>query len=171
MGRDVVVAVTASALDFGPWEQIFYGESTASARTGAHQDYRRIGRPYEDQRYCISVLPEKAPGPFRRDSVVSGSMHKDEAGIRQYYHSALAKAVKKKQASIAFVVEDIEQGRETLYATAKILARKYSGCFMKTASSSQDSRLRQRRAKPMPHAKEHSWLYGLYRIQAEKPFF
>jgi secondary thiamine-phosphate synthase enzyme len=26
MGRDVVVAVTASALDFGPWEQIFYGE-------------------------------------------------------------------------------------------------------------------------------------------------
>ena len=26
MGREVVVAVTNSALDFGPWEQIFYGE-------------------------------------------------------------------------------------------------------------------------------------------------
>ena len=26
MGRDVVVAVTKGKLDFGPWEQIFYGE-------------------------------------------------------------------------------------------------------------------------------------------------
>ena len=26
MGREVVVAVTNSRLDFGPWEQIFYGE-------------------------------------------------------------------------------------------------------------------------------------------------
>ena len=26
MGREVVVAVTGSQLDFGPWEQIFYGE-------------------------------------------------------------------------------------------------------------------------------------------------
>ena len=26
MGREVVVAVTNSQLDFGPWEQIFYGE-------------------------------------------------------------------------------------------------------------------------------------------------
>ena len=26
MGREVVVAVTGSRLDFGPWEQIFYGE-------------------------------------------------------------------------------------------------------------------------------------------------
>ncbi len=26
MGREVVVAVTDSELDFGPWEQIFYGE-------------------------------------------------------------------------------------------------------------------------------------------------
>ena len=26
MGREVVVAVTAGTLDFGPWEQIFYGE-------------------------------------------------------------------------------------------------------------------------------------------------
>ena len=26
MGREVVLAVTAGKLDFGPWEQIFYGE-------------------------------------------------------------------------------------------------------------------------------------------------
>jgi len=26
MGREVVVAVTEGSLDFGPWEQIFYGE-------------------------------------------------------------------------------------------------------------------------------------------------
>jgi secondary thiamine-phosphate synthase enzyme len=26
MGREVVVAVTGARLDFGPWEQIFYGE-------------------------------------------------------------------------------------------------------------------------------------------------
>lgn len=26
MGREVVVAITNSQLDFGPWEQIFYGE-------------------------------------------------------------------------------------------------------------------------------------------------
>jgi secondary thiamine-phosphate synthase enzyme len=26
LGREVVVAITAGRLDFGPWEQIFYGE-------------------------------------------------------------------------------------------------------------------------------------------------
>jgi secondary thiamine-phosphate synthase enzyme len=26
MGRDVIVAITKGKLDFGPWEQIFYGE-------------------------------------------------------------------------------------------------------------------------------------------------
>ncbi len=26
MGREVIVAVTDGKLDFGPWEQIFYGE-------------------------------------------------------------------------------------------------------------------------------------------------
>jgi secondary thiamine-phosphate synthase enzyme len=26
MGREVVVAITAGRMDFGPWEQIFYGE-------------------------------------------------------------------------------------------------------------------------------------------------
>jgi secondary thiamine-phosphate synthase enzyme len=32
MGRDVVVAVTDGALDFGPWEQIFYGEFDGKRR-------------------------------------------------------------------------------------------------------------------------------------------
>ena len=30
MGREVVVAVTKGKLDFGPWEQIFYGEFDVS---------------------------------------------------------------------------------------------------------------------------------------------
>ncbi len=30
MGREVVVAVTAGKLDFGPWEQIFYAEFDGS---------------------------------------------------------------------------------------------------------------------------------------------
>lgn len=32
MGREVVVAVTNSKLDFGPWEQIFYGEFDGKRR-------------------------------------------------------------------------------------------------------------------------------------------
>ena len=32
MGRDVVVAVTKGKLDFGPWEQIFYGEFDGQRR-------------------------------------------------------------------------------------------------------------------------------------------
>ena len=32
MGRDVVVAVSGGKLDFGPWEQIFYGEFDGKRR-------------------------------------------------------------------------------------------------------------------------------------------
>lgn len=32
MGREVVVAITESTLDFGPWEQIFYGEFDGKRR-------------------------------------------------------------------------------------------------------------------------------------------
>ncbi len=32
MGREVVVAVTQGKLDFGPWEQIFYGEFDGGRR-------------------------------------------------------------------------------------------------------------------------------------------
>ncbi|MBS3811282.1 MAG: secondary thiamine-phosphate synthase enzyme YjbQ [Halanaerobiales bacterium] len=32
MGREVVVAITKGGLDFGPWEQIFYGEFDGKRR-------------------------------------------------------------------------------------------------------------------------------------------
>jgi thiamine phosphate synthase YjbQ (UPF0047 family) len=32
MGREVVAAITAGELDFGPWEQIFYGEFDGGRR-------------------------------------------------------------------------------------------------------------------------------------------
>lgn len=32
MGREVVVAITDGALDFGPWEQVFYGEFDGKRR-------------------------------------------------------------------------------------------------------------------------------------------
>ena len=32
MGREVVMAITAGRLDFGPWEQIFYGEFDGNRR-------------------------------------------------------------------------------------------------------------------------------------------
>ncbi len=51
MGREVVVAVTEGKLDFGPWEQIFYGE-----------DHRRIARaaasPRPRRRAAVSRLRE-----------------------------------------------------------------------------------------------------------------
>ena len=35
MGREVVVAVTSGRMDFGPWEQIFYGEFDGKRRKRA----------------------------------------------------------------------------------------------------------------------------------------
>ncbi len=35
MGREVVVAITGGQLDFGPWEQIFYGEFDGRRRKRA----------------------------------------------------------------------------------------------------------------------------------------
>ena len=35
MGREVVVAITNGQLDFGPWEQIFYGEFDGDRRKRA----------------------------------------------------------------------------------------------------------------------------------------
>lgn len=34
MGREVVVAITNAKLDFGPWEQIFYGEFDGQRKRG-----------------------------------------------------------------------------------------------------------------------------------------
>ena len=47
MGREVVVAITKGKLDFGPWEQIFYGEFDGRrAQTGAGESHRGVaGRP------------------------------------------------------------------------------------------------------------------------------
>jgi secondary thiamine-phosphate synthase enzyme len=42
MGREVVVAVTGGKLDFGPWEQIFYGEFDGGRRKSPGKDYWRI---------------------------------------------------------------------------------------------------------------------------------
>jgi len=35
MGREVVVAITGGKLDFGPWEQVFYGEFDGGRRKRA----------------------------------------------------------------------------------------------------------------------------------------
>jgi secondary thiamine-phosphate synthase enzyme len=40
MGREVVVAVTNGKLDFGTWEQIFYGEFDDPSRAGSMRDKR-----------------------------------------------------------------------------------------------------------------------------------
>ncbi len=42
MGREVVVAITNGEFDFGPWEQIFYGEFDGKRQEGARKDNRRI---------------------------------------------------------------------------------------------------------------------------------
>ena len=34
MGREVVVAITAGRLDFGPWEQVFMGSLMDGGRKG-----------------------------------------------------------------------------------------------------------------------------------------
>ena len=43
MGREVVVAVTDGRLDFGPWEQIFYGESRRPAPEARRGSIAGIG--------------------------------------------------------------------------------------------------------------------------------
>ena len=43
MGREVVVVVTKGRLDFGPWEQIFYGEfdgRSRNRRTSSQKDFK-----------------------------------------------------------------------------------------------------------------------------------
>jgi len=45
MGREVVVAITDGKFDFGPWEQIFYGEFDGRKKKGVSQGGRRIGPP------------------------------------------------------------------------------------------------------------------------------
>ena len=42
MGREVVVAITNGKFDFGPWEQIFYGEFDGRRQKSARKDNRGI---------------------------------------------------------------------------------------------------------------------------------
>jgi secondary thiamine-phosphate synthase enzyme len=42
MGREVVIAITNGGFDFGPWEQIFYGEFDGRRQEGARKDNRGI---------------------------------------------------------------------------------------------------------------------------------
>ena len=42
MGREVVVAITHGKLDFGPWEQIFYGEFDGQRNKRVCEDNRRV---------------------------------------------------------------------------------------------------------------------------------
>ena len=46
MGREVVVAISEGKLDFGPWEQIFYGEFDG------RRPKRRHNREHSVQHFC-----------------------------------------------------------------------------------------------------------------------
>jgi hypothetical protein len=62
MGREVVVSITGGKLDFGPWEQIFYGEFDGQQRKRARQDYRRI-------------TPASVHGDLAQDPHRTGTLH------------------------------------------------------------------------------------------------
>ena len=54
MGREVVVAVTDGRLDFGPWEQIFYGEFDGRRpKKSPGKDYRPVGRHQDAKRITV----------------------------------------------------------------------------------------------------------------------
>lgn len=59
MGREVVVAVTDGRLDFGPWEQIFYGEFYFFIfkinLTSIWRDY--TGKDLYKSRFTCSIIP------------------------------------------------------------------------------------------------------------------
>ena len=50
MGREVVVAITEDKLDFGPWEQVFYGEFDGRRKkTGTGENYWRINKNFNTE--------------------------------------------------------------------------------------------------------------------------
>ena len=50
MGREVVVAITDGELDFGPWEQIFYGEFDGRrSKASSCKNYWRINKLNQSQ--------------------------------------------------------------------------------------------------------------------------
>ncbi len=54
MGREVVVAITAGKLDFGPWEQIFTGASTPPPQTHPDQSDRQITPRQATRRFMVA---------------------------------------------------------------------------------------------------------------------
>ena len=63
MGREVVVAITKGKLDFGPWEQIFYGEFDGNRnKTRAHQSDWGVGSALQFQaRISVRSSPHACP--------------------------------------------------------------------------------------------------------------
>ena len=63
MGREVVVAITNGQLDFGPWEQIFYGEFDGRrAEAGAGEGDRRVSGRGRDS--AVDDSEPQASGTF-----------------------------------------------------------------------------------------------------------
>ena len=60
MGRSVVVAVTDSKMDFGPWEQIFYGEFDGGRRKRVL--VKIIGEQVSTKRIFSTGVSCTAPG-------------------------------------------------------------------------------------------------------------
>ena len=62
MGREVVVAITKGKLDFGPWEQIFYGEFDGAGEAGAGEGDRRLGRRLHGYGFLLASPPFRNQG-------------------------------------------------------------------------------------------------------------
>jgi len=59
MGREVLVARTYGKLDFGPWEQVFYGEFDGHSRKRVGQDHWRINE--RTPRFSEKWVPGESP--------------------------------------------------------------------------------------------------------------
>src|SRR5690349_22813221 len=69
MGRDVVVALTGGKLDFGPWEQIFYGEFDGRRRKRVERKSTRLNSSHVEISYAVFCLKKKirpTEGQLRR---------------------------------------------------------------------------------------------------------
>jgi secondary thiamine-phosphate synthase enzyme len=83
MGREVVVAVSKSRLDFGPWEQIFYGEF----------DGKR------DKRVLVKIVGEEPPlshfPPAQYKSIKKGWLPSSATGYRSSLEMRTRRSPKK----------------------------------------------------------------------------
>jgi thiamine phosphate synthase YjbQ (UPF0047 family) len=77
MGREVVVAITDGRFDFGPWEQVFQGQTEWLAResrrpapeAGLGQDHRRIAE-FRPRTWLSRLLGGGSIGLLRQDLTV-----------------------------------------------------------------------------------------------------